>query len=240
MKFPLDPVTYVETINQIVEHEKTQSLIIEKMTSLLEDILHDTKLEDGDTATEPWHYEATSLIKDIKALNKEHETRRFNEANYRAQNPEKGGSIIRALDDDFIASGEGEMSEEDLARHFKEKPKKAKKEKPKQLSEMSLDEIQSWEKAQENSNDIYKIKARVANLARGPGVSLTPQGEMLCNTYVHVLKALYDFAENVQDKNIKVQLTDLIRKQEGMPGNLIAAAGVGVKMKKDEKPKPEV
>ncbi len=124
-----------------------------------------------------------------------------------------------------------EMSEEDLAKYFKEK-KEEPKQKAKTLKEMTKEEIESWERAQDNSTDIYKIAARVKNLARGPGMNLTPQGEMLANTYTHVLKAFYDFAEKIEDKNIKAQLTDLIRSQEGMPGNLISAAGAGVRRNK--------
>lgn len=125
-----------------------------------------------------------------------------------------------------------EMTEEDLEKHFNQKRAKIKKEQPKTLDKMTLDEIREWEKTQDNSTDIYKIKARVSNLARGGNASLTPQGEMLCNTYTHVMKAFYDFADKVADKNVKISLLKLIRLQEGMPGTLIAAAGVGVKTKK--------
>src|ERR1700722_11833727 len=230
MKFPIDPITFVETLNQVAEHERNQTLLIHKMAELLE-----AATDDEDLGDEPWYKESKTLLKDLETLRIYHESRRFNEANLRAQNPEKEGQIISAFEE---PTGSGEMSEEELSRHLGQKPEKKKKEKPKQLEQMTLEEIESWEKQQENSNDIYKVKARVANLARGPGVSLTPQGEMLCNTYVHVLKALYDFADKLEDKNTKVQLIALIRSQEGMPGTLIAAAGAGVNMKdKNEKNK---
>lgn len=236
MKFPLDPTTYVETINQVVEHEKTQNLLIQKMGELLEEAMDSSESDD-----ESWYRESEGLLKDIHGLKMYHESRRFNETNLQAQQPkEKTGSFFNNLGDvDYSNSMvDGEMSEDELAKHFKEKRKdKKQKEKPKSLSQMSLDEIESWEKQQENSNDIYKIKARVANLARGGGASLTPQGEMLVNTFVHVIKALYDFSEKLEDKNVKIQLDQLIRSQEGMPASLIAAAGVGVRTKKDEKVK---
>lgn len=123
-----------------------------------------------------------------------------------------------------------EMTEADLAKQFGEPPPVRKE--GKALNDMSRDEIESWERAQDNSNDLYKIKARVSNLARGGGAALTAQGEMLVNTYVHVLKSLYDFAENIEDSTTKIKLTQLIRKNEDMPGNLIAAAGAGVRTKK--------
>lgn len=231
MKYPLDPTTYAETASHIIEHEKTQTLLIQKMGELLEDAMNDCDT-DGD-----WYSESKSLLKDLQSLKIYHESRRFNEDIYRQQQPkEKDGPFLNLLDevDSIISQGEGEMSEEDMAKLFKEKRNnKKQKEETKKLKDMTLDEIESWEKQQDNSNDIYKIKARVANLARGPGVSLTPQGEMLCNTYVHVLKALYDFADIIEDRTIKVQLNQLIRSQEGMPGTLIAAAGAGVKQKKE-------
>lgn len=125
-----------------------------------------------------------------------------------------------------------EMSEEELERMFSQKRNKIKKVQPKGLSDMTMEEIEDLERKQDNSTDIYKIAARVKNLARGGNASLTEQGEMLCNTYCHVMKAFYDFADKIQDKNTKVQLISLIRDQEHMPGTLIQAAGAGVKKKK--------
>lgn len=139
-----------------------------------------------------------------------------------------------------IEAGFGEeMGERELAAHFSEPMKRRQRRaeviksgKKDGLSGMTMEEIEQWEAKQNNSNDIYKIKARVANIARGGGGSLTEQGEMLCNTFVHVLKALYDFADNIEDKTLRIRLIELIRKQEGMPGNLISAAGAGVKQSK--------
>lgn len=122
-----------------------------------------------------------------------------------------------------------EMSEEDLQKHFKEAPKANLP--VKRLNDMSMDEIKDWEKAQDNSTDIYKIAARVKNLARGGNAALTAQGDMLCNTYVHVMKSFYDFASTIVDNATREELIQLIRSHENMPGNLIAAAGVGVKKK---------
>jgi len=234
MKFPLDPTTYVETVGRIIEHEKTQTLVIQKMGDLLFSAMDTGNPDDS------WYRESEELLKDLSALKAYHDLRRFNESNFQAQMPKEtegpfSGSM--SVPDEEHSFDESEMSEEDLARHFKEK-RKVHTETKKTLKNMTLEEIESWEKDQENSNDIYKIKARVANLARGGGASLTPQGEMLVNTFVHVIKAFYDFSEKLEDKSIKVQLDQLIRSQEGMPGNLIAAAGVGVRQKKEDKEKP--
>lgn len=122
------------------------------------------------------------------------------------------------------------MSEEELAAYFNE----AIIPKPKEMdfTGMSKEEVEDWEKQQDNSNDIYKLAARVKNLARVDGsAALTPVGEALCNTYTHVLKSFYDFADTIQDRNTKRKLYNLIRQNEGMPGNLISV-GTGTKGKR--------
>lgn len=120
------------------------------------------------------------------------------------------------------------MTEEELARHFGESLPPIVEVKP--ISKMTVEEVGEWEKAQDNSNDIYKIAARVKNLARANGTaSLTPVGEALCNTFVHVAKTIYDFAETVSDPTIRIKLIEVMRSQEGMPANFIAAHHAGVK-----------
>lgn len=124
-----------------------------------------------------------------------------------------------------------QMTEEELAKHFGEKPPEHKQ--GTDFKKMkTLEEVEDWEKEQDNSHDIYKIAARVKNLARGSGGTLTPQGEMLANTYVHVLKALYDFADTIPDRDTKTKLVEILRKNEGMPASLIEAAKVGVRANK--------
>lgn len=122
------------------------------------------------------------------------------------------------------------MSPEELAQYFKEQPPKLQKEMD--FVGMTKEQIEDWERKQDNSNDIYKIAARVKNLARVDGLaSLTPTGEILCNTYTHVIKAFYDFADTLQDKNEKIRLYQLIQVNENMPGRLISA-NVGTKGKR--------
>lgn len=85
------------------------------------------------------------------------------------------------------------------------------------------DEMKQLEKAQEESNEIYRVAARVKNYAREKA-ALTPAGEALCNMYVHVMKAYYTFADTLSPEDRK-RLIDLTRTQEKMPGKLIVALG---------------
>lgn len=138
------------------------------------------------------------------------------------------------IDEQKLNSEESEFgtpwNEEELAKYFGEPPP-VKKE-TKSLKDMSAEEIIAMETAQDNSNDIYKLSARVKNLARGGGASLTPMGDALCNTYTHVLKAFYTFAETMTNPEEKDRFIQLIRRHEDMPSNVIAAASAGVKTKK--------
>lgn len=141
----------------------------------------------------------------------------------------------------------GELSEAELARMFREGTKKApaKKQTLKTMSKEEINrlpvhelqklviEAEEEEFRQDNSNDLYKIKGRVQNLAVGiSGGNLTAVGEMMVNSFVHVVKDLYDFADTLQDKETRAKLYERIKKHESMPGTLIAAAAGGVKVKK--------
>ena len=161
-------------------------------------------LEDSSEDNE-WYQQAHSLVENLK--NK------------------KVKKIVPKVEESF---GE-EMSEDDIAAFFKEP--KVKKKKTKKLKNMTLEEIESWEKAQNNSNDIYRVSARIKNLARDAiKANLTAQGDMVVNSFTHVVKAFYDFAETVADKETKIKLIELARKQEEAPANLLAALGSGVKL----------
>jgi hypothetical protein len=153
----------------------------------------------------------------------------------RTQKAEEPSSIVHLSEEEIY-----ELSEEEIASQFGGKKLRHLSEDeingvPIPKLERLVKEYEEEEAKAEASIDIYKIKARVANLARGPGVSLTPQGEQLCNVFVHVLKSLYEFASKIEDQHIRSDLNKLIRSHEGMPGTLIAAAGAGVKQaNKDE------
>jgi hypothetical protein len=72
--------------------------------------------------------------------------------------------------------------------------------------------------------DLYAIAARVKNAARmSVGGNLTATGEQLCNSFVHLFKAFYDFADTLNDKD-KERLKELVRSQEIVPGDFIAMA----------------
>lgn len=226
MKYPLDQQTFAETVTKIIEHQKGQLAVITQLKSLLEEAMD--REEEADTE---WYEESEQVLKDLHALQMYHDSRLFNEKNGHYEPKGQMAEVFTENQPDMPEGGE--MSEEELSRLFKEKRNTKKtKQLGKSLKEMSLEEITDWEAAQDNSNDIYKIKARIANLARGPGMSLTPVGEILCNSFVHMLKSLYDFADTIQDKSLKIQLIAVIRNQESVPGTIIAAAGAGVKKEK--------
>lgn len=229
MKYPLDEQTFAETVTRMVEHNRGQLAVISRMSTLLEEAMD----REGDADCE-WYLESETVLKDLNTLRVYHESRIFNENNGHYE-PKAAAEIFREGPE--VDDG-GEMSEDELSRLFKEKRNNKKpKESVKPLNKMSLEEIEDWESAQDNSNDIYKIKARIANLARGPGMSLTAQGDILCNSFVHVCKALYEFANGLTVPEEKIQLIALIRAQESVPGTIIAAAGAGVK--RDEKSRSE-
>lgn len=226
MKYPLDEISFAETLTRFLEHNKGQIAVVDQLKLLLEEAMD--REEDADCS---WYVECESVLKELHSLKVYHDSRRFNENNGHYEPKEAASQLFR--DDAPDSPDGGEMSEDELSRMFKEKrATKEVKKLGKSLKEMSLEEINDWEAAQDNSNDIYKIKARIANLARGPGMSLTPVGEILCNSFVHMLKALYDFADKLEDKSVRIQLIALIRNQESVPGTIIGAAGAGVKKEK--------
>lgn len=109
-----------------------------------------------------------------------------------------------------------QMSASDIAAFFKEKPSKVKKGKKTQAAEELI--------------DIYAIAARVKNAVTFSGGALNSAGVILCNSYVHVLKALYEFANTLPPKK-KGELVALLRSHESMPANVSIALKNGVKEK---------
>lgn len=230
-KFPLDRKGIEDIVGDFLNHNEAQSTLIRELSFYLGTAL--TWLGDPDEFEDSdWLTKAKKLTEDLQIRQRDFDNFRFDQENghnvaeispYKAMNPNLE-SELNKIEEEF---GEA-MSEEDLAKHFNEPIMKKKK--SKSIKSMDLEEIDQWEKEQDNSNDIYKVSARVKNLARaGAGANLTPVGEMLTNTYVHVLKSFYDFAENLEDKEVKIKLVNLIRANEGMPGTFIAATGAGVK-----------
>lgn len=123
--------------------------------------------------------------------------------------------------EDDIDDSKDQMTVVNAADHFNESVPETKS--LPDFTKMTRDEVDKWERDQSNSNDIYRIAARVKNLARADGASLTPVGEILANSHVHVLNALYKFAETLGSPK-KEELILLLRKHEEMPGKVIAAS----------------
>lgn len=138
---------------------------------------------------------------------------------------------------DFMADAStadynGEMTDEEIAAHFKEPATQVNSVKnPEDMK--TLEEFNQWEAKQNNSNDIYKVAARIKNLARQDGrASLTDVGSALCNTYTHVILSFYKFAESMTDETSKQALISLIRKNESMPADFVAFINANIKVKK--------
>lgn len=222
-KYPLDAQALSEMTRDIVQHNTAQELLIGKLSGLLSEAIADAD-EDAD-----WIKEATEMSKSLSKRKLDFETHRFNQKNGYGVGQR---SPYQATPEELQEAEDlgPEMSEAEIAALFNAQPApKPKKKKQKKLSKMSLEEIEAWEKAQDNSNDIYKVSARIKNLARmSVKANLTTQGDMVCNTFTHMIKNLYDFAETIQDKETKIRLMELVKKQEEMPANLISALFAGV------------
>lgn len=242
-KYPLDAKAIEDFSQDILQHNRAQLTLIGDLAELLRTAMECVDEEDADD--NPWLDDADDLLRTLSTRKVDYENHRFNQRNgynIKSNSPYVApGTYIGNIDpikENELNHAEQEfgppMTEEELAEHFGETPPRKKREKKKKFHKMSLQEIEDWEKAQDNSNDIYKVSARVKNLARGGGAVLTPAGDMLCNTFTHVVKALYDFAETIEDKNTKIKLIETIRKQEGMPASLVAASSAGVKVKKND------
>ena len=238
MKYPLDMKALEDISRDILQHDKAQHSIINQLCSLLQDAM--SSIAEDEEEDLDWFEEAKVFLKERSKRNMDFENHRFNQKNghnlsinspYAALNAPESGSFNQAPKDgeeDFGAP----MTEEEVARHFGEAPPKKVKIKKSKFEKMTLEEINEWEKAQDNSNDIYKVSARIKNLAREGGGVLTPAGVMLTNSFAHVCKALYDYADTIQEKDIKIKLIEVIRRQESMPAALVAAFSSGVKPEK--------
>lgn len=233
-KYPLDNQAIEDISRDVLAHHRAQNEMITKLVGFLLEAMGD---EDMD-----WH-DAQVFLKTMGIRKNEYENHRFNQKNgYNtkanspyAATPQEIGVQIAPMEENRLNALEAEsgpeMSEEDLAAHFNVPVPKRKS--GKSLNKMSLEEINEWEAQQNNSSDIYKVQARIKNIARSAsGGNLTAQGDMLVNSFTHVVKAFYDFAETIEDKDTKIKLIELTKKQEEIPGSLISALGAGVKIAK--------
>lgn len=256
MKYPIDPQTAETFFGHLIAHDRAQRQMIQALTLLITEAMAEPTPEQPD-----WYDEARKLLNLQKLLKREHETRIFNSKNghqdptvIKIENTIETGNVEPISNTVYVPGividpamnarlnkqeesfGE-EMSEEEIARMFNEKHTKKlidgidmTKKNP--FKGMTLQEITNWEEKQNNSNDLYKIKARIQNLVATAGGSLTSAGEMVVNSFVHVVKDLYEFANTVSDKELKIELIERIRKHENMPATLMSALNGGVRMNK--------
>lgn len=216
----MTPATVIaEFATTITDYITAQEAMIARLKDVLKKAVDDEYDGEGNWKVNgSWRIEAESLIQTVESIPK-------------APQAAGVGQIIDPVDHINFNKQEAQFGEEltavEIAEMMGEKVVPNVRSNEKDINKMSLDELDELEEAQDNATDIYKIAARVKNLARGSSASLTQQGEMLCNTYVHVMKAFYDFAETIPDRNLRKKLVTLVRSQEDMPSNLIGAAGVG-------------
>jgi hypothetical protein len=239
-KYPLDAQAIEEMSRDILLHDRAQQKMIHVLMGLLGEAMSEPDVEDSS-----WYEDAKDILSSLSKRKMDFENHRFNQSNgynvkekspYQPSPEERKITNIDLMTENelnAIEAGFGEeMNEDELASLFGEKKPKKKK-KTKKIEKMSLEEIESWEAAQENSNDIYKVSARIKNSARmAVKANLTAQGDMVVNTFTHLIKALYDFADTIKDRETKVKLVELTKKQEELPGNLLVALGAGVTLKK--------
>lgn len=110
---------------------------------------------------------------------------------------------------------EDQMSKAEIAALFDEVLKEELPNLPATMEEL--------EKLEDESNDIYKVAARIKNEVRlVSGKALTKAGEMFCNEYVHVCLSFYRFSETLPEPK-KQELKDLVRKSENVPARLVVA-----------------
>jgi hypothetical protein len=230
-KYPLDRKGIENIVRDIQQNDIYQKDTILQLSNLL--LAAVPYMEDME-----WNEKTEHILTQLNDRAKAFENLRFDQGNgYKLQETspyeQKGFEIettaLTTPEPEQIPDT-GEMTEDELARYFKEPKLKLKETLEKPVDKMTLDEIEAWEAKQDNSNEIYKVSARIKNLARlTVKGNLTAQGEMLANMFTHVIKAYYDFADTLIDKEVKIRLIELTKRQEDVPANLIAALGAGVK-----------
>lgn len=260
MKYPIDPQTTETMFGHLITHERSQRQLITALSGLLMEAMSEPGVQETDWHQEAKKlFKMQRSIKtdhETRIFNARNGHQENSAISVAVDTPIQAvdavsgppmavpGAVITPEQNHNLNKMEesfgGELSEEELERMFQEKPKAVRDRimevdlsKKNPFKGMTLQEIEEWEAKQNNSNDIYKIKARIQNLAVGiSGGNLTPVGEMMVNSFVHVVKDLYEFAEYLPDKEQRIRLIERIRKHESMPGTLIAAASAGVRVKK--------
>jgi len=230
-KYPIDSDGVVDLTRCLVRQDEAQKAIIRKLVKFLREAMSYVHDESG------WYEDAERLIQSLYQRDLDFKNFRFDKGNGHKKDqisPYEEDEMHNEDDDYSPDNGiETPMSAEELAAHFGETLPAIPKKPVKAINKMSLEEIKEWEAQQDNSNDIYKIAARIKNEARGKHgeATLTTVGVSLCNMFTHMLKSFYDFAETIPDKEVKIRLIELIRRQEKVPGDFIRAMHSGVHSK---------
>ena len=71
-----------------------------------------------------------------------------------------------------------------------------------------------------NENDLISIAGRIKNILAKEDIALSPVGNILVNSYTHVLKSIYDFSDNLPEPHNKA-LKNLLRSKEDLPKYVI-------------------
>ena len=216
-RYPLDRKSVETAIADLTRNDDAQRMLVHKLRGFLGKAIEFGACENAD-----WYPEAYKLLAEMHDRQSYFDTLRFDQSNGHRLDEITGGGIGPVSLGNEIDESNEEVTVEELAKYFDQVPPTPK---PKSKQQpMTLEEIEAWERKQDNSNDIYKVKARVKNHARDAmKANVSSVGEMLVNTYVHVLISLYEFADKIQDKETKIKLLELIRKNETMPANFMAA-----------------
>ena len=89
MKYPLDEISFAETLTRFLEHNKGQVAVVNQLKGLLEEAMD--REEDADSE---WYKECEDVLKDLLALKIYHESRRFNESNGHYESKEAASEMI--------------------------------------------------------------------------------------------------------------------------------------------------
>lgn len=94
----------------------------------------------------------------------------------------------------------------------------------KDLAALFGEEFKEEKAVQLAEDDLQRIASRVKNKARMAAQgNLTPVGDILCNSFSHVLNRLHKFANGLPE-NDQLILKVLLRAAEEMPGEVVSAA----------------
>jgi hypothetical protein len=80
---------------------------------------------------------------------------------------------------------------------------------------------EDFERALDESNDIYKLVARIQKYVAEENLALTNAGRGLCNTFALLLKELHTFADKIADDGLHKELKAILKKHEQTPKEIL-------------------